>query len=37
MAGNTRRNIEVTDGQIDHVGEVVQVAISGRAVLDVDP
>ena len=23
MAGNTRRNIEVTDGQIDHVGEVV--------------
>ena len=34
MAGNTRRNIEVTDGQIDHVGEVVQVAISGRAVLD---
>ena len=24
MAGNLRRSIEVTDGQVDHVGEVVQ-------------
>ena len=34
MAGNMRRNIEVTNGQIDHVGEVIQVAISGRPILD---
>ena len=29
-----RRNIEVAHGQVDHVGEVVQVTISGSAVLD---
>ena len=34
LAGNVRRNIEVTNGQVNHVGEVVQVAISGRPVLD---
>ncbi len=32
MAGNMRRNIEVTDGQVDHVGEVIQVAISGGSI-----
>ena len=34
MAGNMRRNIEVTNGQVNHVGEVVQVAISGSPILD---
>ena len=34
LAGTVRRNIEVTNGQVNHVGEVVQVAISGRPVLD---
>ena len=29
-----RRNIEVANGQVDHVGEVVQITISGRSVLD---
>ena len=29
-----RRNIEVAHGQVDHVGEVVQVTISGSAILD---
>ena len=29
-----RRNVEVADGQVDHVGEVVKVAISRRPVLD---
>ena len=29
-----RRNIEVANGQVNHVGEVVQVTISGRSVLD---
>ena len=34
MAWNMCRNIEVADGQVDHVGEVVQVAISGSPILD---
>ena len=34
MAGNMRRNIEVANGQKDHVGEVIQVAISGGPVFD---
>ena len=29
-----RRNIEVANGQVNHVGEVVQVTISGSPVLD---
>jgi hypothetical protein len=29
-----RRNIEITNGQVNHVGEVVQTAISGRSVFD---
>ncbi len=33
-AGNMCRNIELTNGQVNHVGEVVQVAISGSAILD---
>ena len=34
MAGNMRRNIEVANGQEDHVGEVIQVAISGGSVFN---
>lgn len=34
MAGNMRRNIEVANGQEDHVGEVIQVAISGGPVFN---
>jgi hypothetical protein len=34
MAGNMRRDIEVADGQEDHVGEVVEVAVSGGAVFN---
>lgn len=34
MAGNMRRNIEVANYQVNHVGEVVQVTISGRSVLN---
>ena len=29
-----RRNIEVANGQVNHVGETVQVAISGGTVFD---
>ena len=32
MAGDMRRNIEVADSQVDHVGEAVQIAISGSPV-----
>ena len=34
MAGNLRRDIEVADGQVDHVGEALEVAITGRSILD---
>ena len=34
MAGNMRRNIEVANGQVDHVSEAIQVAISRGAVLN---
>ena len=29
-----RRNIDVANGQVDHVGEVVQITISGCTILD---
>ncbi len=31
---NLCRDIEVADGQVDHVGEVLEVAITGRSILD---
>jgi len=34
MAGNLRRDIEVADGQVDHVGEALEVAITGSSILD---
>jgi hypothetical protein len=34
MAGNMRRNIEVTNGHEDHVGEVAEVTISGGPVFN---
>ena len=34
MAGNLRRDIEVADGQVDHVGEALEVAITGRSILE---
>ena len=34
MAGNMRRDIEVADGEEDHIGEVVEVAVSGGAVFN---
>ncbi len=34
MAGNMRRNIEVANGQEDHVGEVAEVTISGGPVFN---
>ena len=34
MAGNMSRNIVVANGQVDHVGEVVEVAISRSPVID---
>ena len=34
MAGNLRRDIEVADGQVDHVGEALEVPIIGSSILD---
>ena len=34
MAGNMRRDIEVADGQEDHISEVVEVTISGSPVFN---
>lgn len=34
MAGNMRRNIEITNDQVDHVSKVIQVAISRGPVFD---
>ena len=34
MAGNLRRDFEVADGQVDHVGEALEVAITGSSTLD---
>jgi len=34
MAGDMRRNIEVANSQVDHVGEAVQIAISGSPVFN---
>jgi hypothetical protein len=34
MTGNPRRDIEVADGQVDHVGEALEVAITGSSILE---
>ena len=34
MTGNMRRNIDIANSQINHVGEAVEIAISGGAVFN---
>ncbi len=34
MAGNMRRDIEVANGQVDHVSEAIRMAISRGAILN---
>ena len=34
MTGNLRRDIEVADGQVDHVGEALEATITGSSILD---
>jgi len=34
MAGDMRRNVPVANSQVDHVGEAVQIAISGSPVFN---
>ena len=34
MAGDMRRNIEVANSQVDHVGKAVQIAITGSPVFN---